>query len=113
MGSNLIIILLLVVGAIILVSGRIIDYFMRDYILQNGVQVEGRIIEHRDAIKLFSRQYSHSHQYFLTYLYEYQGKTYVQEQQVSLETYERYPDQTAVNVRCLSNHPTRAMAVDL
>jgi Protein of unknown function (DUF3592) len=75
----------------------------QDTILQNGVRVEGRIIDSRDDYTT-SRYGSHTF-YHMTYRYEYEGKTYTHEQEVSKQIYLASPDETQVSVHFLPADP--------
>ena len=73
----------------------------QDNILQNGVRVEGRIIEHPANFSSLVRKMP----YFVTYSYEYEGKTYTHEQEVSKKIYPASPDETQVSVHFLPADP--------
>jgi Protein of unknown function (DUF3592) len=77
----------------------------QDNILQNGVRVEGRIIEHRDNFSSLGRKLP----YFVTYSYEYEGKTYTHEQEVSKKIYLASPDETKVSIHFLPDDPTHVV----
>ena len=76
----------------------------QDTLLQNGVCVVGRIINHQDDYTA-SRYGSHTF-YHVMYSYEYEGKTYTHEQEVSKEIYLASPDETQVSVHFLPADPT-------
>ncbi len=95
--------LVLGVIALVIVNWIIQRYVEQNRILKNGVCVVGRIIEHRKQVD-WGRQ---SNEAYVTISYEYQGKTYTQEQQVSRNVYLTYPDQTKVNVYFLPDDPTQ------
>jgi hypothetical protein len=84
------------------------------YILQYGDLVEGRITEHhkeRDEQTTlgFLTDFGYLiYTYYLTYTYEYRGKTYSAKQKVRKKTHREIPDGTWIRVRCLPKHPKRA-----
>ena len=84
------------------------------YILQYGDLVVGRITKHhkeRDeqtALGFLTDFGSLIYTYYLTYTYEYRGKTYSAKQKVRKKTYREIPDGTWIRVRCLPKHPKRA-----
>jgi hypothetical protein len=76
-------------------------------ILQNGVRVQGRIIKYEDAFSSNSKvplTYYH-----VMYSYEYEGKTYTQEQEVSKQIYLASPNETQVSVHFLPDDPTQVV----
>ena len=77
----------------------------QDNILQNGIRVEGRIIEHAVNFSSLGRNLP----YFVTYSYEYEGKTYTREQEVSRKTYLASPDEIQVSVHFLPDNPTQVV----
>ena len=107
-------ILVVVVGGIVLVlaiwgikqfvqQGKIFQN-QQDNILQNGVRVVGRIIEHRDDFTELGGKVPHTY-YHVTYSYEYEGKTYTHEQEVSKQIYLASPDEIKVSVHFLPADP--------
>jgi hypothetical protein len=78
---------------------RIVD----DYILEHGDLVGGRIIKHHQKENEDGFPF-----YYLTYTYEYRGKTYSKKQRVSQKTYREIPDGPRISVRCLPKNPKRA-----
>jgi hypothetical protein len=101
---------ILIVGFAFLAMMGIKPFFMRKQVLQNGVLVEGCIIEHRRGD--FASRLGEDRPYFLTFRYEYQGTSYSYEKFVNKETYLAYPDGTKISVRCMPDAPTRAVPVD-
>jgi Protein of unknown function (DUF3592) len=84
----------------------------QDTLLQNGVCVVGRIINHQDDYTA-SRYGSHTF-YHVMYSYEYEGKTYTREQEVPKEIYLASPDETQVSVHFLPADPTHIVTtIDL
>jgi hypothetical protein len=79
----------------------------QDTILQNGVCAVGRIIKHEDDYTV-SRYGSHTF-YHVMYSYEYEGKRYTQEQEVTKEIYLASPDETQVSVHFLPDDPTQVV----
>jgi hypothetical protein len=77
----------------------------QDNILQNGVRVEGRIIEHPANFSSLGRKLP----YFVTYSYEYEGKTYTHEQEVSEKIYLASADETKVSVHFMPDDPTQVV----
>lgn len=77
----------------------------QDNILQNGVRVEGRIIEHPANFSSLVRKLP----YFVAYSYEYEGKTYTHEQEVSKKIYLASPNKTQVSVHFLPDDPTQVV----
>ena len=77
----------------------------QDNILQNGVRVEGRIIVHPANFSSLVRKMP----YFVTYSYEYEGKTYTHEQEVSKKIYLASPDEIQVSVHFLPADPTHVV----
>ena len=75
----------------------------QDTILQNGVCVVGRIIEYRDDST--AGRFGSPSFYHVTYRYEYEGKTYTHEQEVSKLIYLASPDETQVSVHFLPADP--------
>jgi hypothetical protein len=73
-------------------------------ILQQGVCVVGRIIEYRDDFTELGGKVPHTF-YHVTYRYEYEGKTYTHEQEVSKQIYLASPDETQVSVHFLPADP--------
>jgi len=84
----------------------------QEIILQNGVCVEGRIIKYEDAFSAGTKvplTYYH-----VMYSYEYEGKTYMREQEVTKEIYLALPDETKVSVHFLPADPTNIVTnIDL
>ena len=79
----------------------------QDTILQNGICVLGSIIKHQDT---FSAGKNLPHTYYhVMYSYEYKGKTYTQEQEVTKEIYLASPDEIQVNVHFLPDDPTQVV----
>jgi hypothetical protein len=101
---------ILIVGFAFVAMVLIKPFFVRKQILQNGVLVEGCIIEHRRDPGWWSL--GKKPNTYLTFSYEYQGTSYTQEMYVSEGTYQAYPDGTKISVRCMPNAPTRAAPVD-
>ena len=110
--------ILVVVGGVILLALAIwgIMLFLQqdkqyqkqqDNILQNGMCVVGRIIKHEDDYTA-SRYGSHTF-YHVMYSYEYEGKTYTQEQEVSKEIYLASPDEIQVSVHFLPDDPAQVV----
>jgi len=107
-------ILVLVVGGIVLVLAiwGIKQFFQQDKIfqnqqdkiLQNGVRVVGRIIEYRDDFTELGGKVPHTY-YHVTYSYEYEGKTYTHEQEVTKKIYLASPDETKVSVHFMPDDP--------
>ena len=99
----------LVIGGIVIVFAvcRLIQFFEQYKILQNGVRVVGRIIKHRKQFMWWSGVWDY--EYYVTLRYEYEGKTYTPEEQVSKKIYLTYPDQTKVNVHFMPDDPTRVV----
>lgn len=77
----------------------------QDHIRQNGVRVEGRIIEHPANYSSLVRKLP----YFVTYSYEYEGKTYTHEQEVSKQVYLASPAEIQVSVHFLPDDPTQVV----
>ena len=80
---------------------------VQENILQNGVCVGGRIIKYEDD-STAGRYGSHTF-YHVMYSYEYEGKTYTHEQEVSKEIYLASPDKTQVSVHFLPADPTQVV----
>ena len=102
-----IILALAIWGIMIFVQQDKKDQKQQDTILQNGVCVVGRIIKHEDDYTA-SRYGSHTF-YHVMYSYEYEGKTYTREQEVSKEVYLASPDETKVSVHFLPSDPTQVV----
>ena len=100
---------MLVVGGSVLVLAvwGIRQFIQQDKILQNGVWVPGRIIEHREYYS--PRRVGVYTHYYVTYSYEYEGKTYSREQEVSKEIYLASPDEAKVSVHFLPDDPTQVV----
>ena len=79
----------------------------QDTLLQNGVCVVGRIIRYEDARSAWYVKGTHTF-YHVMYSYEYEGKTYTREQEVSKEVYLASPDETKVSVHFLPSDPTHS-----
>ena len=84
------------------------DQKQQDTILQNGVCVQGRIIKHEDDYTSLGGRGHHTF-YHVMYSYEYEGKTYMHEQEVSKEIYLSSPDETKVSVHFLPADPTQVV----
>ena len=83
----------------------------QDNLLQNGVCVEGRIIKYEDLSRAWSVGAIFYH---VMYNYEYEGKTYTREQEVSKQIYLASPDETQVSVHFLPADPTHIVTtIDL
>jgi len=84
----------------------------QDTLLQNGVCVVGRIIKYEDSRMLGGRG-NHTF-YHVVYNYEYEGKTYTREQEVSKQIYLASPHETQVSVHFLPADPTNIVTtIDL
>jgi hypothetical protein len=81
----------------------------QDTILQNEVCIVGHIIKHEDDYTA-SRYGSHTY-YQVLYSYEYEGKTYTQEQEVPKEIYLASPDKTQVSVHFLPADPAQVVTI--
>ena len=81
----------------------------RKQILQNGVLVDGCIVDHRSVFLVGPRR---GMSYYLTFRYEYQGTSYTHEVLVSERTYYAYADGRKISVRCPPDAPTTAVVED-
>jgi hypothetical protein len=99
-------------GIILFVQQDKQDQKQQDTILQNGMCVLGRIIKHQDTFSA-GRYVPHTY-YQVLYSYEYEGKTYTQEQEVPREIYLASPDEIQVSVHFLPDDPTQVVTtIDL
>lgn len=94
--------------ALVLVLRSTRQFFQQDKIVQSGIRVVGRITNQRETFSLPDGRVSYT-AYYLTYSYEYEGKTYTREQQVSKKVYLTYGDETKVSVHFMPNDPTHAV----
>jgi hypothetical protein len=107
--------IIVVVLSIPVIYGMI-AFFKEDKILQNGVLVEGCIIEHSERdwyIPTPRGDLGGDHSYYLKYRYEYQGRFFTQKKSVRKKTYFAYPDGAKISVRCMPDDPTRGASADL
>ena len=102
------------IGMLVVIGGGIVLalaiwgimlFVQQDNILQNGVCVEGRIIVHPANFSSLVRKLP----YFVTYSYQYKGKTYTHEQEVSKKIYLASPNKTQVSVHFLPDDPTQVV----
>jgi hypothetical protein len=83
--------------------------FVWNQVHRSGVIVEGRVSEHQQIMRMRG---SSLYRFYLTYTYEYQGKTFAKVKRVNEKTYLAYPDDTKIRVRCMSSNPSKAAIVD-
>ena len=102
-----IVLVLAVWGIMLFVQQDKQDQKQQDNILQNGMCVLGRIIKHQDTFSA-GRYVPHTY-YQVLYSYEYEEKTYTQEQEVPKEIYLASPDEIQVNVHFLPADPTQVV----
>ena len=101
----------IVIGAmfVFVVAWAIYQGFAWDQTHRSGVIVEGRISEHQKVIRMRGASLF---RFYLTYTYEYRGRTFAKVKRVSEKTYLTYPDDAKIRVRCMSSNPSKAAAVD-
>ena len=80
-----------------------------DQVHRSGVIVEGRVSEHQKVMRMRGASLF---RFYLTYTYEYRGRTFSKVKRVSEKTYLAYPDDAKIYVRCMSSNPSKAKTVD-